>query len=231
LILSSYCVFIHLEAVFSQSPNQGAIMSAATSRPPGYELFFAPLEVSLEPNDTERIQFAYFCSKYGHAKHPQRDDGSRYFDHPKAAAWIYVDELGGRDPRAIIDILLHDVREGTYLLSSYRISINFGEDVALDVRAGTKLPKGKETVEEYLERVIARGPWAILMKLCDRLHNVRTLGGCSEGRRDVQIHETLFFHIPLLIPALHAHDGPWTGYADILNRKLEEAIRQYRPAG
>ena len=106
-------------------------------RPPGYELFFAPLAVAYDPTTYENVQFAYFASKYGHAGQV-RDDGSRYFDHPKAAAWIYIDELGGRNARTIMDILLHDLSEDTYLLSPYRIALNFGEDVALDVRALTK---------------------------------------------------------------------------------------------
>ena len=151
-------------------------------RPPGYELFFAPLHVSLDQNDLERINFAYMASKYGHAKQI-RDDGTRYFDHPKAAAWIYIDELGGRDPRAIIDLLLHDLSEDAYLLSPYRLFVNFGEDIALDVRGLTKLPKGKETTEEYLGRVVVRGPWAIVAKLCDRLHNLRSLKSSTPEKR------------------------------------------------
>lgn len=69
-------------------------MSQVFQRPPCYELFFAALAVVLSPGEYERIQFAYFISKYGHAKQ-LRDDGARYFDHPKAATWIYIDELGG----------------------------------------------------------------------------------------------------------------------------------------
>ena len=198
-------------------------MPTTQRRPPGYELFFALLQVALNPNDYERIQFAYFASKYGHAGQI-RDGGSRYFDHPKAAAWIYISELGGRDPRVIIDNLLHDLSEDTYLLSPYRISLNFGVDIALDVRALTKLPKGKETTAEYLGRIIAQGPWAILAKLCDRLHNLRTLKECTEEKRTEQIAETLEYHLPLLLPALHKHGGPWTEYAGALEQKIHEAI-------
>ncbi|MFZ3044189.1 MAG: hypothetical protein WA058_03760 [Minisyncoccia bacterium] len=202
-------------------PNQ-----SLQQRPPGYELFFAPLQVVLDPNNYERIQFAYVASKFGHAKQV-RDNGGRYFDHPKAAAWIYISELGGRDPRVIIDALLHDISEDTYLLSPYRISLNFGEDTALDVRALTKLPLGKETVEQYLGRIITRGPWAILVKLCDRLHNIRTLHGRTEEKRIQQIGETQQYHLPLLIPALRKCGEPWAAYADIMKCKLEEAIAQY----
>ncbi len=196
-------------------------------RPPGYELFFAPLAVVFDPNTYESIQFAYFASKYGHAGQT-RDDGSRYFDHPKSVAWIYINELGGRDPRVIIDALLHDVSEDTYLLSPHRMSLNFGVEVALDVRADTKLPRGKETVQEYLMRVIARGAWAILVKLCDRLHNLRTLGDRSSEKRAQQLAESQQYHLPMLIPALRACSEPWAAYADILERKMQEAISQYQ---
>lgn len=195
-------------------------------RPPGYELFFAPLQVVLDPNDYERVQFAYFASKYGHAKQT-RDDGTRYFDHPKSAAWIYIHELGGRDPRIIIDNLLHDMPEDTYLLSSYRISLNFGIDIALDVRAVTKLPKGKETTAEYIVRVIAQGPWAILVKLCDRLHNNRSLSGCTKQKRQKQIEETREYHLKLLVPALRGYGGQWAEYADALEAKIIDALAQY----
>jgi (p)ppGpp synthase/HD superfamily hydrolase len=196
-------------------------------RPPPYELFFEPLEVSLGPMDCERIKFAYILSKYGHAKQV-REDGTRYFDHPKAAAWIYIDELKGRDPRTIIDHLLHDLREDTYLLSSYRASLNFGEDVALDVRGLTKLPKGKEKTSDYLARVIARGPRAILTKLDDRLHNLRCLGDCSQDKRTRQIVETEEFHLPLLVPALEVCGDPWKGYANLVQGKMMEAITFHR---
>lgn len=200
---------------------------AKISRPPGYELFFAPLTVDLNPTELERIHFAYVASKYGHADQ-KRDDGTRYFDHPKAAAWIYIEELGGRDPRLIILLLLHDVSEDAYLLSPYRITLNFDRDTALDVRALTKLPKTKgrpkETTGEYLARVIKQGPWAIMAKLCDRLHNVRSLGGCTPEKRRAQIAETKQYHLPLLVPALRAHGNPWAEYTDQIAGKLTDAL-------
>lgn len=194
-----------------------------TTVAPVYELFFAPLEYDLDPNEMERIHFAYMASKYGHANQV-RDGGERYFDHPKAAAWIYISELGGRDPRIIIDLLLHDISEDQYLLSAFRLRLNFGNDVARDVRALTKLPKKKETTVEYLGRVIAQGPWTILAKLCDRLHNLRTLGTCTREKIQKTVAETREYHLPLLINALHEHGAPWSEYATILEKKITEAI-------
>lgn len=195
-------------------------------RPPGYELFFAPLQVALDPSECERIGFAYIASKFGH-RNQMRDDGSRYFDHPKSAAWIYISELNGRDERVIIDLLLHDLSEDSYLLSPYRISLNFGEDIALDVRALTKLPKGKETTEEYLERVIAQGPWAIITKLCDRLHNNRSMRGCTAEKREKQIKETREHHLRVLVPALRQYDGQWIIHAIALESMILDTLALY----
>lgn len=203
-------------------------MGTRSKRPPGYELFFAPLQVALNPSDYEQVQFAYFASKYGHAGQ-LRDGGERYFDHPKATAWIYISEFGGRDIRMIMDCLLHDLSEDTYLLSPYRIALNFGQDIALDVRALTKLPKGKETTEEYLGRVIDQGPWAIAAKLTDRLHNLRTLATCPKEKQEKQVSETRQYHIPLLVPALRTYGGSWKDYADMLEREIEKAIRETEP--
>lgn len=195
-------------------------------RPPGYELFFAPLHATLTPSDQELLHFAYTAAKYGHAGQV-REGGARYFDHPKAAAWIYIKELGGRDVRVIADLLLHDVPEDTYLLSPYRMHLNFGEDITLDVRAMTKLPKGKETTPEYLGRIIEQGPWTILSKLFDRLHNLRTLKGRSPAKRREQLRETKKYHLRLLLPALEKHGEPWANYARELSKKINEAIAVY----
>lgn len=199
------------------------------SRPPCYELFFAPLEATITPTDREMIHFAYQISKYGH-RGQIRDGGSRYFDHPKAVAWIYIDELGGRDVRVIVGLLLHDIPEDTHLMSPYRLNMNFGPEVTLDVRALTKLPKGKESTPDYLGRVIAAGPCAILEKLCDRLHNVRTLHTTTPEKRARQIQETREYHVPILIPALAGFGGIWMQYADTLSALLTNALAQAEAA-
>ncbi len=195
------------------------------SRPPVYELFFAPLEVGFDPQTYERVQFAYFASKYGH-KDQVRDDGTRYFDHPKAAAWIYINEFGGRDPELIINILLHDLSEDAYLLSPYRIALNFGVERALDVRALTKLPKGKETTDEYLSRVAARGPRVVFAKLCDRLHNLRNLDATSPEKRIKTIVETREYHIPILVKSLAEHGEPWKEMSNKMWIKMMEIIQE-----
>lgn len=180
---------------------------------PGYIQFFAPLQVALDPGDYERVEFAYALSKYGH-RGQIRDGGERYFDHPKGAAWIYMFEYGGRDPRLIIDLLLHDISEDTRLLSPHRLRVNFGIDIALDVQGMTKLPPGIETTPQYLERIIIQGSWDIAAKLFDRNHNMRTLGSCTPEKQAAQIAETQRYHLPMLVPALRKYGEPWTPLAN-----------------
>lgn len=208
--------------------NEGGSIMYGTEwrkRPPSYELFFAPLVIAFEPNITEGIHLAYIASKYGHAKQV-RDDGSRFFDHPKSAAWIYINELDGRDPRIIIDALLHDIPEDSYLLSPYRINLNLGKDVALDLRAITKLPKGKETYESYLNRIITRGPHITIAKLCDNLHNVRTLCGCPMEKQKKNLKETKEKILPWLMPPLQMQGNVWATHALVLKEKFQEAIAE-----
>lgn len=193
---------------------------------PGYNLFLSTLSVDYDPNTLEQVSFAYVASKYGH-KDQERDGGGRYFDHPKAAAWIYINELGGRDPRIICDLLLHDIREDSYLLSIYRIRLNCGKDVARDVLSVTKLPKGKESTEDYLQRIINQGPWAIVTKLCDRLHNVRTLDTCTPEKKAKQLIETRSLVMPLLIEALIVAGGDWLVLGTQLEKKLNAALAVY----
>lgn len=208
------------------------------ARPPGYELFFAPLFIDLAPGRVEYVRIAYKHSKFGHYKQ-KREDGSRYFDHPKAAAWIYINELQGRDYLVIVLLLLHDIEEDSDLLSPFVIRKIFGRHTALNVRAVTKVAKveentdgvrrfvARETAVEYMLRVIAQGPRAILAKLCDRLHNLRTLGSCSSEKRIRYIAETTDCYLPHLLKGLRSHGKPWSGYADTIEAKINEAIEAH----
>jgi (p)ppGpp synthase/HD superfamily hydrolase len=122
---------------------------------------------------------------------------------------------------------LHDIQEDQRLLSTFRITLNFGGDVALDVRAVTKLKKGKETIKEYFQRVIEQGARAIIAKLLDRLHNIRTLGGCPPEKQAKQIAETKNVLMPMLIPALRKCGAEWAEWADVIESKLNEAMAVY----
>ncbi|NTV41069.1 MAG: hypothetical protein HGA61_02230 [Candidatus Moranbacteria bacterium] len=196
-------------------------------RPPGRNVFLDKMEIFFCPGDMESIGFSYEMSKYGH-REERRDDGSRYFDHPKSVAWIYFDELGGRDPRIVRICIIHDVKENSYILTYHRISLNFDREEALDNMAITKI-KG-ETVEDYLQRIIARGARVIIAKLCDVLHNVRTLYCCSEEKIAKQVKEIRETVAPTLLSALEACGEEYLEIASKLREKIDEALQVYSPA-
>lgn len=169
----------------------------------GREKFLEPLILSVA--EIEHVHAAYVFAKYGH--HDQtRDGGGRYFDHPKEVANIIIHELGIRNNwKVIVTALLHDILEDTYLLSEDRIQRNFGKKVALWVALLSKVPK-----EGYHERLAACGIWEVLLvKLCDRLHNLRSFSIWDEKRQKKYLRETEEVYLPLadtlaaLVPRKH----------------------------
>jgi (p)ppGpp synthase/HD superfamily hydrolase len=170
------------------------------------------------------VTFAYEAAKAGHAKQFRRDGITRYFDHPKRAAWIYIDELNGFDMEVVINILLHDIGEDSYLLSYYRMKLNFGKNRMLDHFAVTKMAKGKESTIEYLQRIVERGPRAIVTKLCDRLDNLRDILSCTQSEIQKSIIETEKYHVPILIKALNKCGGEWSEITSLLAEKISSAL-------
>lgn len=191
------------------------------ARPPGRVLYFDRLATILNPHELERVGTAYKLSKYGHARQ-KRDDGTRYFDHPKEVNWIYVDELGGRSERLMICNLLHDTIEDQFLLTFNVIRKLFGSSTARDVLAISK--QENEPTSVYLRRVIRQGPYTMTSKLCDRLHNNRSLRGVDSEKTERTRRSTREYHLPMLIPALKRHGGIWATHAVKLEELMEEAM-------
>ncbi len=163
-------------------------------------------QLVLSAAEREHVHAAYVFAKYGH--HDQtRDGGGRYFDHPKEVANIIIRELGIKNNwRLVVTALLHDILEDTYLLSEHTLLRLFGKKVALWVALLSKVPK-----EGYHERLAACGIWEVLLvKLCDRLHNLRTFAVWNEKRKTKYLKETADWYVPLadalvvLAPRKHA---------------------------
>ncbi|HSI20429.1 MAG TPA: HD domain-containing protein [Verrucomicrobiae bacterium] len=149
----------------------------------------------LTPRKFEIVMTAYVFSKYGH-EGQFRDGGERYFNHPRAVALILIEELNLIIVEMLVEALLHDVREDAYLLSPHRIFVNFGEKVMIAINL---LTKDKNNDQPYLERLVQKGDWQVLcVKCADRLHNLRTLGGCSEEKQRKQVQETREKYPPVL---------------------------------
>ncbi len=146
----------------------------------------------------ELILKAYKLAKERHGKQ-KRKTGESYVVHPINVALILA-ELG-MDAETIVAALLHDILEDTS--TSYdEIRKEFGESVASLVEGVTKIGKIKyksDQVENYRKLILAtaKDPRVIILKLADRLDNMRTLWVFREEKRKRIAKETLEIFVPL----------------------------------
>lgn len=151
--------------------------------------------------DMDMITRAYHCAEEAH-KDQKRQSGEPYIIHPIAVAMILV-ELG-MDSETISAGLLHDVVEDTFI-SLEELRRQFGPDVALIVDGVTKLTKMTFSTKEdrQAENVrkmllaMAKDVRVIIVKLADRLHNMRTGQYWKEQKRRDKALETMEIYAPL----------------------------------
>ncbi len=134
-----------------------------------------------------------------------RKSGEPYIFHPLAVAQIAVSELG-LGPTSVICALLHDVVEDTEITLD-DIEHRFGPKVASIIDGLTKISTVFDNVdkehsiqaENFKKMLLTLGEdlRVILIKLCDRLHNMRTLGSVSENTKLKIASETNFIYAPL----------------------------------
>ena len=161
---------------------------------------FDALAPRITPEDMERVRKAYLLAKEAHA--PQkRKSGEPYILHPIAVALIVAKELQ-LDANTVITAFLHDVVEDTpYTVEDIRE--RFGNDVAGLVNVVTK--QKKETyhttkqVDNY-QQILASLHYdirAVMVKISDRLHNMRTLQSMRPDKQMKIAGETDCFYAPL----------------------------------
>ncbi len=151
--------------------------------------------------DLGRIRAAYEMAKMAHAGQ-KRKDGSPYVTHCIAAADISVDI--GLDEDSIIAALLHDVIEDTSLTHD-DIAKQFGSAVADIVEGVTKLTrvqytsKEDEQAENLRKMLLAMSKdiRVILIKIADRLHNMRTMAYQSPDKQKSKSLETMEIYAPI----------------------------------
>ena len=161
------------------------------------------------PSELEKIETAYIFAKYGHRNQMRDDQITRYFEHPKAVTLILIQELQIFDWHAIVLGLLHDIKEDSFILSWEMVQKIFGPTVTRGLKVLTKEPK-----KGYEKRLIqSENKLALTVKLCDRLHNMRTINNCSKEKIERKIKETEKKYLPIadmLIARLPAKDR-WKG--------------------
>lgn len=151
--------------------------------------------------DTEMVKKAYDLSESSH-EGQLRNSGEKYFIHPFNVALILTDL--NMDDKTIAAALLHDVLEDTDVTYE-ALEAEFGEEVANLVDGVTKLKKlqyktKQENQAENLRKMVlamANDIRVIIIKLADRLHNMRTLEYMSEAKKKEKAIETLEIYAPL----------------------------------
>jgi GTP pyrophosphokinase len=146
-----------------------------------------------------QIERAYQVAERWH-RGQKRKSGDPYITHPLAVTTILA-ELG-MDPATLMAGLLHDTVEDTeYGLEALRR--DFGDQVALLVDGVTKLDKVKfgeaaqaETVRKMVV-AMAKDPRVLVIKLADRLHNMRTMRYLKREKQEKKARETLEIYAPL----------------------------------
>ena len=168
---------------------------------PDFALLKTKLESYLKPEDVARIEAAYHFSANAH-EGQFRISGEPYISHPVAVADIVSD--WHLDAQALIAALLHDVMEDTHI-SKQEIADRFGKTAAELVDGLSKLDKmefrsqEEAQAENFRKMLLAMATdlRVILIKLADRLHNMRTLDSMRPAKRRRIANETLEIYAPI----------------------------------
>lgn len=166
-----------------------------------------------EKYSPEKVELIKRASDYARSVHEKqkRESGEPYYIHPESVA-ISLAKMG-MDADTVAAGLLHDVVEDGDGITVEKISELFGDDIGKMVDGVTKLTKTatdgkvKDEVKSREERqaenlrkmylAMANDVRVVIIKLADRLHNMRTLGNCSPAKRQRIAKETLDIYAPL----------------------------------
>lgn len=163
--------------------------------------------------DQSDIEHAYIVGETAH-RGQKRKSGEPYFSHPKECAIILI-EAGVTWRQPIVLALLHDVQEDTdYLEQAFsppgdtiskswdRIAGSFDEETAFMLDSLTEFDEDVYSSKKEAERLYHEGfewadPDAILVKMADRLHNLRTLRAMPKEKQIAKIEETKKVYSPI----------------------------------
>ncbi len=175
-------------------PNYDQIVQEAA------EKVFASMEYRVQPQQLQQLKDAFEFARDAH-KEQRRKSGEPYIIHPISVAMIAAEELM-LDTNSVTASFLHDVVEDTdYTIED--IKERFGDDVAYLVDMVTKrkkdiyrMSKQVDNYEQLLESV-QYDIRALMVKLADRLHNMRTLDSMRPDKQMKIAGETDYFYAPI----------------------------------
>src|SRR5690242_17884041 len=166
-----------------------------------YRALLRALKPKLKPGDKELVRRAFEISAEAH-KTMRRKSGEPYILHPLAVAMICVEEIG-LGVRSTICALLHDTVEDTDI-SLDDVQREFGSEIAKIVDGLTKISNVLDTnttkQAENFKKILLTltdDPRVILIKLADRLHNMRTLDSMKRENQLKVSSETVYVYAPL----------------------------------
>ena len=211
----SYSAKTHLHQAVSNPPEVATVAATAlpANAPEGtlpsevrpeiitWEKLVEAIQASGKAYNMEMIQKAYDLANNAH-RGVCRRSGEPYICHPLAVARLVLDL--GMDTESIAAALLHDVVEDTPTTLD-DLKAAFGEEVALLVDGVTKLTKIQfsnieELQAENLRKMLlamSRDVRVMIIKLCDRLHNMRTGDAWPEQKRRDKARETMEVYAPI----------------------------------
>lgn len=167
------------------------------------QIFYKSAKTYLDNKEIKKIQKAYTFAFYSHDGQ-QRRDGSKYITHPVEVAQILLDLR--MDPDTICAALMHDVLEDCDVNKNNLVKL-FGEDVAEIVDGVSKL--GKLDINARIDAdannlqkmmlAMSKDVRVVLVKICDRLHNMRTIEHLPRSKQIKKSKETIDLYGPLAL--------------------------------
>ena len=165
-----------------------------------YRKLLRAIKSPLDAADRKLIRDAYELAVEAH-RPQRRKSGEPYILHPLAVAAICAEEIG-LGPTAIAAALLHDVVEDT-VITSEEIRARFGPQIARMVDGLTKLDSAYNAESPQAENfrkvlgTLVEDVRVVLIKMADRLHNMRTLGAMARHKQLKIAAETSYLYAPL----------------------------------
>ncbi len=198
-------------------------------------LLLDKLSYYLEDKEVRRVERAYHFAEKCH-EGQMRQSGDAYISHPLAVAHILADMH--MDHESLMAAMLHDVIEDTGVTKG-QISRRFGRPVADLVDGVSKLTgiefqsRAEQQAESFQKMTLAmsRDIRVVLVKLADRLHNMRTLGVLSPAKRRRIARETLEIYAPIAQRLgindvrLELEDLGFAAMYPLRHRRLREAMK------